>query len=96
MSFSEPKAVVSIPAILGEGPIWSKEEQVLLWLDIFRPSINIYDPAAGTNVATPIGETIYAAGFTWGGGYVASLECKFACNSDPLRGVFRVQYRPLH
>ena len=22
--------------------------------------------------------------------------CKFACNSDPLRGVFRVQYRPLH
>ena len=21
--------------------------------------------------------------------------CKFACNSDPLRGAFRVQYRPL-
>jgi hypothetical protein len=23
------------------------------------------------------------------------LECKFACNNDPLRGDFRVQFRPL-
>src|SRR5207344_613405 len=25
----------------------------------------------------------------------AHLDCKFACNSDPLRGDFRVQFRPL-
>src|SRR6266513_1987716 len=28
-------------------------------------------------------------------GGVKGLSCKFACNSDPLRGDFRVQFRPL-
>ena len=26
---------------------------------------------------------------------IESLSCKFACNNDPLRGDFRVQFRPL-
>ena len=28
-------------------------------------------------------------------GFYAPAQCKIACNSDPLRGHFRVQYRPL-
>ena len=28
-------------------------------------------------------------------GPMARPDCKFACNSDPLRGDFRVQFRPL-
>jgi hypothetical protein len=27
--------------------------------------------------------------------YLALLDCELACNNDPLRGVFRVQSRPL-
>ena len=73
-----PKAVVNIPTILGEGPIWSAKDHTLLWLDIFRPSINIYDPATGANRVIPVAETIYAAGFAEGGGYIASLDSGFA------------------
>jgi len=75
---AEPRVVLNIPTILGEGPIWSDTDQTLLWLDIFRPSINIYSPSTGTNVVLPVSETIYAAGFAADGGYIASLDSGFA------------------
>jgi sugar lactone lactonase YvrE len=78
MAQATPRAVLSIPTILGEGPIWSAESGTLLWLDIFRPTINIFDPATGANRVIPVAETIYAAGFAAGGGYIASLESGFA------------------
>jgi len=73
-----PKVVLNIPTILGEGPLWSVAERVLMWLDIFRPTINIFDPATGHNKVIAVAETIYAAGFAGNGGYVASLESGFA------------------
>lgn len=78
MAEALPNAVVSIPTILGEGPIWSVEDRTLHWLDIFRPSINVYDPATGRNRVIPVAETIYAAGFAQGAGYIASLDSGFA------------------
>lgn len=78
MAAPEPRVVVHIPVILGEGPVWSHEERKLLWLDIFRPSINIYDPATGENRIIPAAGTIYAAGFADDGGYVACLDSGFA------------------
>lgn len=77
MSGPTPIAVVNIPTILGEGPIWSVVENTLLRLDIFRPSINIYDPQTGRNDVIPVAETIYAVGFAAGGGYIASLDSGF-------------------
>ena len=82
MADLEPRVVADIPVILGEGPIWSVERRKLLWLDIFRPSINIHDPFNGSNLTIAIEETIYAAGFAEGGGYVASLESGFAVLDD--------------
>ena len=58
MPFSEPKAVVSIPAILGEGPIWRMAGSVLYWLDIFRPIITRYGPMAGTDEAIAVGHKV--------------------------------------
>jgi len=78
MAGLQPRPVIHIPTILGEGPIWSVKDQTLLWLDIFRPSINIYDPATGENRVIPVTETIYAAGFADDGGYIASLDSGFA------------------
>jgi sugar lactone lactonase YvrE len=78
MTGLKPRPVVHIPVILGEGPIWSGRDQTLLWLDIFRPSINIYDPATGANRFIPVAETIYAAGFAGESGYIASLDSGFA------------------
>jgi len=78
MQHSEPNPVLHIPTILGEGPIWSVEEGVLYWLDIFRPSINRFDPRSGDNRVIPVGETIYAAGFAPDGAFIASLDSGFA------------------
>lgn len=78
MADHSPRAVVSIPTILGEGPVWSAADRTLLWLDIFRPSINLFDPATGENRVVPVASTIYAAGFAAGGGYIAALDAGFA------------------
>jgi len=39
--------VVSEPAALGEGPVWSQLEQVLYWIDIDGCAVHRYDPATG-------------------------------------------------
>ena len=31
----------------------------------------------------------------WASVLIASINCKIACNIDPLKGHFRVQFRPL-
>jgi sugar lactone lactonase YvrE len=77
MSFSvEP--VLQIPTILGEGPLWSAEEQTLYWLDIFKPTLNRFSPQTGDNEAIALPEPIYAAGLRRGGGFVAAMESGFA------------------
>lgn len=70
--------VLQIPTILGEGPFWSAEEQVLYWLDIFKPTLNRFSPRSGSNDVTVLAEPIYAAGLRRGGGFVASMESGFA------------------
>lgn len=75
---SNPEVVLQIPTILGEGPLWSVDEQVLYWLDIFRPTINRFDPATGTNEVVAVSEPIYALGLGEGGGFVAAMESGFA------------------
>lgn len=74
----KPEPVIQIPTILGEGPFWSPEDQVLYWLDIFQPTINRYAPESGQNAAVTLPEPIYAAGRRAGGGFVASMESGFA------------------
>ncbi|MFT5268816.1 MAG: L-arabinonolactonase [Acidimicrobiales bacterium] len=47
--------VVSQPAQLGEGPLWSVAEQVLYWVDIDGHAVHRYDPSTGVDEqkATP-------------------------------------------
>lgn len=70
--------VLQIPTILGEGPVWSAEEGVLYWLDVFKPAINRFDPQSGANIVMPVPEAVYALGLRRGGGFVASLDGGFA------------------
>lgn len=53
MSLASVEVTLQIPTILGEGPVWSAQEGVLYWLDIFKPAINRFDPRSGMN-APPI------------------------------------------
>ncbi len=46
--------VLDIKALLGECPLWSSEDQALVWLDINRRTINRFTPGTGTNRAWPL------------------------------------------
>ena len=74
----EVEVVVHIPTVLGEGPLWSSEEEVLYWLDIFKPSINCFDPKHGINEVIKVREPIYALGFNSSGGFIVALDSGFA------------------
>jgi len=51
--------VLDCKAAIGEGAVWSVEEQVLYWVDIPRPTLNRFDPITGANTSwdmpSPIG-----------------------------------------
>ena len=51
--------VLDCQAALGEGAMWSVEEQALYWVDIVAPTLNRFDPATGAtshwDMPSPIG-----------------------------------------
>ena len=69
-----PEPVLMTQSILGEGPIWNEDEQVLYWLDVFRPAVNRFDPAAGTNRVIGLNQPIYALALRAQGGAIGSFE----------------------
>ncbi len=87
MTTASPEVVLHIPTILGEGPVWSAEEGVLYWLDIFKPTINRFDPRSRVNEALPVPEPIYAMGLCRGGGFVAAMENGFATLDAAARSI---------
>ena len=73
---AEIQCVVEIRSALGEGPLWSVEEEALYWLDCMKPAVYRYDPASGENrtLDLPLDSTIGALALRRGGGYVLALE----------------------
>jgi sugar lactone lactonase YvrE len=69
-----PEPVLTIKSLLGEGPVWNEDEQVLYWLDVFLPTLNCFDPATGVNQATRLDQPIYALALRIGGGAIGSFE----------------------
>lgn len=69
-----PEPVLRIESILGEGPVWNEDEQVLYWLDVFMPAVNRFDPATGVNEATSLNQPIYAMALRARGGAIGSFE----------------------
>src|SRR5665213_2816103 len=49
----------------------------------------LYDEKGLFMLVKPTGGQLWRLKYRFGG-----KECKIACNNDPLRGVFRVQFRP--
>ena len=69
-----PEPVLRIDSILGEGPVWSEDEQALYWLDVFLPALNRFDPTVGINKATPLDRPIYAMALRTRGGAIGAFE----------------------
>ena len=53
-----PELLVDQHALVGEGPLWDEEEQVLYWVDILSSMLFIYNPATGENEEIDVGQHI--------------------------------------
>jgi sugar lactone lactonase YvrE len=60
--------------ILGEGPIWSVDEQALYWVDIDGKKIQRYSPSTKQYEATPMPIKVSLLAFRKAGGFVCGTE----------------------
>jgi sugar lactone lactonase YvrE len=51
MAGFDVRHVLDIKAALGEAPIWSLEQDALIWLDVRSAALNRFDPMTGVNKA---------------------------------------------
>jgi len=74
MTASPFRCVLDLKASLGECPMWSVAEQALYFVDINAPSLNRFDPEAGTHRVLPMPSSIGSFGLRAGGGFVVALR----------------------
>lgn len=51
MADFEIRHVLDIKAMLGECPLWSEEQEALIWLNVRQGTLNRFDPETGENLA---------------------------------------------
>jgi len=93
------ECVLDVKASLGEGPVWSVDEQVLYWVDINAPALNRFDPATGINAAWPMPQSIGSFVLRASGGFVAAMRDGFwlvSRDGKPQRRVVDAPYDPAH
>lgn len=83
-----PTCVWDLKATLGEGPIWSAEEQAVWFVDIKSHKVHRFHPASGetTSFDAPDQVTFLAPAYN-GQGFLAGLKSGFH-HFDPKTGVF--------
>jgi sugar lactone lactonase YvrE len=65
-------------AQVGESPVWSEPEQVLLWVDIWAGLVHRFDPASKADRAHAAGMEVGSVAPRAGGGVVLAVEAGFA------------------
>jgi sugar lactone lactonase YvrE len=73
----KPERVVKAQAVIGEGPFWDRQEQLLFWVDIAEKKLHIHDPRAGTNREISVGQFIGSAAMRSAHQLVVALEDGF-------------------
>lgn len=84
----EAELVLDAAAQLGEGPIWSRDESVLYWVDINLGRVHRFDPVLGADEHVEVGEPVGAVVPRRDGGLVLALQSGFAV-VDEWRGPLR-------
>lgn len=79
------ECVLEAGAELGEGPVWDEAGQALWWVNILAPSINRFDPSAGTNKSIIVPDLVGAMALRSQGGTVLALRDGFY-EFDPESG----------
>jgi sugar lactone lactonase YvrE len=82
---AEAEPVLACQNRLGEGPIWSIEEQALYWVDIVAPAVHRFRPADGAHDQWPMPEHVGSLSMRATGGLVLALKSGFAL-FDPSDG----------
>jgi L-arabinonolactonase len=85
---SHLECVLDARAILGEGPLWDVQDQVLYWVDIKRCEIHRFDPANGRDECWPAMEEVGSLAVREMGGLVVAMRSGFHF-FDPESGSFR-------
>lgn len=74
MGLSEPVNIWNLAAELGEGPVWSKRDSALWFVDIKKQKIHRYDPADASKRSWDSPEQVGFILPAQGGGFVAGLQ----------------------
>jgi sugar lactone lactonase YvrE len=83
---AEVSCVLTAKALIGEGPVWSVEEQRLYWADIVGKQLHIFNPADGSNQTFDLPELVTSiAPRKNGQGLILTLRSSFAF-FDPKTG----------
>src|SRR5262245_65524365 len=88
------QSVLGARSHLGETPVWDEEDGVLWWIDIYKPTINRFDPSSGINDELVLDQAVHAIGLRRGGGLVASLQHGFGF-VDPWTGAIDLVANPV-
>jgi sugar lactone lactonase YvrE len=69
--------IVDSKSLLGEGPAWDREKELLYWVDILQKEIHRYDPVQHENTTIQIGQSPGAIAPRDSGEVVLALENGF-------------------
>jgi sugar lactone lactonase YvrE len=94
VAMAEIHSVLNTRSHLGETPVWDDEHSILWWIDIYKPTINRFDPAGGGNQEIVLDQAVHAIALRRGGGIVASLQHGFGF-VDPTSGAIEIIADPL-
>ena len=83
---SEVELVLDSKDQLGEGPMWSTQEQVLYWVDIMGQAVQRFDPLTGDHTHYAIGQMVGTVVLRQSGGFVLALHHGLAF-WDPENGL---------
>lgn len=75
---SSVELCVDSHSVLGEGPVWDSENQVLYWVDIMGAKLHRYDPARDTNETFDIGQPVGTVVPRRAGGVMLAVQHGFA------------------
>ena len=74
---SEVEHILSVHNKLGEGPLWSVQEQALYWVDIDDNCFFRFHPAVGTTEKIDVGVAIGVLALRASGGLVLATKKGF-------------------
>ncbi len=93
---STAEVLVAHTCLLGEGPVWSKDEHCILWLDVLRGEIHSYYPESKTHKTFTVGRMVGAVAIRRAGGLLAALQDGFALINMEYNTIIPIADPELH